>query len=50
MQTFHSPDWATTLDRLVDLLIERLPVTEWFDTEELEKGIEFLDIILPNAR
>jgi len=40
----------TTLNRLVDLFVERLPIIEWFDTEELEKRIKFFDIILSDVR
>ena len=50
MQTFHRANRTTTLDRLVDLLIERLPVIKWLDTEKLEKGIELFDVILPEMR
>jgi hypothetical protein len=50
MQTFHRANRTTTLDRLVDLFIERLPVIEWFDTEKLEEGIELFDVILSDVR
>jgi hypothetical protein len=50
MQAFHRANRTTTLDRLVDLFIERLPVVEWFDAEKLDEGIEFFDVILPDGR
>ena len=50
MQTFHRANRTTTLDRLVDLFIECLPVVEWFDTEKLEEGIELFDVILSDVR
>ena len=50
MQTFHSANRTATLDGLVDLFIERLPVVEWFDAEKLDKGVEFFDVILPDVR
>jgi len=50
MQTFHRANRTATLDGLVDLFIERLPVVEWLDTEKLDKGVEFFDVILPDVR
>jgi hypothetical protein len=50
MQAFHRANRTTTLDRLVNLFIERLPVVEWFDAEKLDEGIEFFDVILPDGR
>ena len=50
MQTLHRADRTTTLNRLVDLFVERLPIIEWFDTEELEKRKEFFDVILSEVR
>jgi hypothetical protein len=49
MQTFHRANRTATLDGLVDLFIERLPVVEWFDAEKLEKGVEFFNAILPDV-
>lgn len=50
MQTFHRANRTATLDGLVDLFIERLPVVEWFHAEKLEKGVEFFNAILPDVR
>ena len=50
LQTLHRAHRTATLNRLVDLFVERLPIIEWSDTEELDKGVEFFDIILPDVR
>ena len=48
MQTFHRANRISALDRFADLLIKRLPIAQWLNTEKLEKGIEFFDVILPD--
>jgi hypothetical protein len=50
MQSFQREDWTTTLDRFVYLFVECLPIIERFYTKELDKGVEFFDVILPDMR
>jgi hypothetical protein len=47
VESFHGPDLPASFHRLVDLLIERLPIIERTNLQELDQGVEFLDTVLP---
>ena len=47
VQPLHSADLPAGLHGLVDLLVERLPVVEGTDLQELEQGVQLLDTVLP---
>jgi hypothetical protein len=47
MKSLHGTNLSACFHRLVDLLIESLPIIERTDLQKFEQGVELLDIILP---
>ena len=46
MQPLDCPRWAVLLDRFRDLVSEGDPVVERLDAQELDQGVEFVDVVL----
>ena len=47
VQPLHGADLPAGLHGLVDLLVERLPVVEGTDLQELEQRVQLFDAVLP---
>jgi len=49
VQPFHGADLPACFHRLIDLLIERLPIVERTDLQELEQRVQLLHTVLPRS-